>query len=468
MNKIKLDDGAKMILILLLISQLAFLNGLYLFVGMICFYIGIYYLQQSYKPSVFTIIFIYHFIQIIAGVWQATYLSTGINFRTNNMDLATIISYIGLLVVFLPIIYFQNKIPNINIIKLKEYAYKLSVNKSFYAYIIAFFVSNALNGIRFLLPGYTQVIISIVSLKWFFFLVFGFQCLLKNKRKKEFYFFILLEFLLGFYSFFSDFKTVLFFVAALYLTFLTFINTKRLAYGVGIVIIGFSAATVWTTIKVDYRVFLNQGSQTQSVGVSQNEALSKLYEITNTQGAKVTSSATERFLDRLQGTYHLAKTMDRVPDIIPHQNGSNWGETFEYVFTPRLFNPDKPILNSSDKASKYTGIRYAGREQGTAFSLGYFADCYIDFGILGMFIPLLLIGLLFGYSYFYFLRNASSNYIFNYAIVCALFMRFFALEMDSIFFIGSLITDIATYFILGKFFFPWVYRMILAPNEIIV
>ncbi len=465
MNKIKIEEGVKIFLIFLLISQLFFINGIYLFACVLCFYIGSYYLQQPYKPSVFTIIFIYHFLQIISGVWQATYLANDIDYRSDNMGIATIISLIGLLIMCLPVIYYQNKIPKLNLETLKKYADKLSINKTYYAYVIVFFVTGSLNGIRFLLPGYTQFIISIVNLKWFFFILFGFLCLLKNKRKREFYFFIALEFVLGFYSFFSDFKTVLFFVAVLYLSLLSRITIKKMAIASTIAIIGFLGATIWTTIKVDYRIFLNQGSVSQSVEVSQNEALSKLYEITNTKGTKVTSSATEKFLDRLQGTFHLAKTMDRVPDIIPYKLGNNWGETFAYVFTPRLFNPNKAQMNSSEKASKYTGIQYAGREQGTAFSLGYFADSYIDFGLLGMLLPLFLIGLLFGFTYFYFLRNPSSNYIFNYSVVCALYMRFFAFEMDSIFFIGSLFTDLLTYFLLSKLFFPWLYRFLSAPKE---
>ena len=66
-----------------------------------------------------------------------------------------------------------------------------------------------------------------------------------------------------------------------------------------------------------------------------------------------------------------------------------------------------------------------------------FADCYMDFGLFGMLVPLSAIGLLFGFTYFYFLRNSSSNYIFNYSVVCTLYMRFFAFEMGSIFLLAD-------------------------------
>ena len=465
MDRIKVDDGVKISLFIILICQLFFLNGLYLFLAMVCLYSGIYYLQRPYKSSVFTIIFIYHFLQIIAGIWQATYLGNDIDYRSGNMGLATAASLAGLMVMFAPIIYYQNKLPEISLAILKKHSDRLSINKTFYTYLIAFFLSGLLNPIRFLLPGYTQIIITLVNLKWFFFLLFGFQSVLKSKRKKEFYSFIALEFFLGFYSFFSDFKTVVFFVVVIYIAMLRNFSFKKLIIGSLISIFVFFGATLWTTVKVEYRQFLNKGSASQNVEVSQNEALSKLYDITNSQNKKVTNSATENFLDRLQGTYHLAKTMDRVPDIIPYQNGANWGETFAFVFTPRLFNPDKGDLNTSEKATKYTGISYAGLNQGTSFSLGYFSDCYIDFGFFGMIVSLFLIGLLFGTIYFYFLRNSSPNFIFNYSVVCALFMKFFAFEMDSVFFIGGLYTDLLMYFLLLKFFFPWLYRFLLDHKQ---
>jgi hypothetical protein len=42
-----------------------------------------------------------------------------------------------------------------------------------------------------------------------------------------------------------------------------------------------------------------------------------------------------------------------------------------------------------------------------------------------------------------------------------LYMRYFGFEMDSVFFTGSLFTDLIIYFLLSKFFFPWLYRFLL-------
>ncbi|MCY7290671.1 MAG: hypothetical protein LH615_00665, partial [Ferruginibacter sp.] len=147
-------------------------------------------------------------------------------------------------------------------------------------------------------------------------------------------------------------------------------------------------------------------------------------------------------------------TMDRVPSIIPHQNGTNWGNTLLFVLTPRIVNPNKGTYDASVKASKYSGIQYSGVKRGVSVSLGYFADGYIDFGYIGMFIPLLILGLIYGSSYFYFIKNSSNNFVFNYAVVGAIFMELFAFESDNIFVIGRLYVNLLVFFLLKKFLFP--------------
>jgi hypothetical protein len=211
----------------------------------------------------------------------------------------------------------------------------------------------------------------------------------------------------------------------------------------------------WTAIKGEYRSFLNQGSKTQTVQVSQGAALDKLIELSEQERD---TSSTVSFFERMQYTWHIAKSMDHVPSVIPYQNGANWLESISFALTPRYFNPDKPMYEASKKATKYTGIPYLGSSHGVSFSLGYFADGYVDFGYFGMFIPLFLIGLAYGISYFYFLRRSSPNLLFYYAVVGALFMEFNALEMDSTYFTGRFFSDLLTFFMLRLFFFPWLIK----------
>jgi hypothetical protein len=453
-NKVFFDDAARGFLLLLLISQLFFTNGILLFVGMVIFFVLFNNLQQPFKPAVFTITLLYHFIQISASIWQSNNIGKEINYRSENTSYAIIASYIGLLFLFLPIVYYQNKIPKLSLHELKKHADRLSIDKTFRAYIISFFAMNALIGVAFLIPSLTQIIFSLGNIKWFLFLLFGFQSVLKNRKRKEFYIFCALEFAMGFYSYFSDFKTILFYLALLFLSLLVVVRFNKLMIAVCSIVLLFFTGIFWTGIKGEYRIFLNKGSKSQSVQVEKGDALNKLLELSEKQNASTFTGATDNFLDRLQYTYHLAKTMDRVPKIIPYQNGANLGTTLLFVFTPRVLNADKGIYDASVKATKYTGIQYAGVRKGVSVSLGYFADGYIDFGYVGMFIPLLILGFIYGKSYFYFIKNASNNYIFNFAVVGAIYMELFAFESDSIFVFGRLYVNLLVFFLLKIFFFP--------------
>jgi hypothetical protein len=435
----------------------------YYFQGWLFFFVLISQLQQPYKPSVFTIILIYHFVQISASIWQCNYLGKGINYRSDNTEVAVIVSYIGLLFLFLPIIYYQNKIPRLSLSQFTNYANELSIDKTFRVYVVGFFAMNALTGVAFLIPSLTQIIFSLGNIKWFLFLLFGFQSILKNRKRKEFYIFCALEFAIGFYSYFSEFKTILFFITFLFLSLLAYVRFNKLLISLLSLVVLVFAGIFWTSVKGEYREFLNKGSKTQSVQVEKREALNKLLELSDKQDESSFNDATAGFLDRLQYIYHFAKAIDRVPSVIPYQNGTNWSSTLSFVLTPRLIDPNKGTYDASVKATKFTGIRYNGVKRGTSVSLGYFADGYIDFGYIGMFIPLLILGFIYGKSYFYFVKNSSNNFVFNFAVVGALYMELFAFESDNIFVFGRLYVNLIVFFLLKRFVFPKLINYIKTP-----
>ena len=157
--------------------------------------------------------------------------------------------------------------------------------------------------------------------------------------------------------------------------------------------------------------------------------------------------------------------MDRVPSVIPYQDGANLGSTLSFVLTPRILNANKGTYDASVRTTKYTGIQYYGAKRGTSVSLGYFADCYIDFGLVGMFIPLLIFGFIYGKSYYYFIRKSSANYIFNFSVVGAIYMELFAFESDSIFVFGRLYINLMVFLLLKIFMFPKLYAYLKQPDK---
>lgn len=433
-------------------SQLFLLNGVYLLIGFLLLFFVFFKIQQPLKPSVFTILFIYHLLQIIAGVWLSNFLDKDIDYRSEFLGTATIYSYAGLFCLMLPIMIFQNNLPKINFDILRNHADRLSIYKSFRFYLTMFFVANFLGAIAFFYSGLSQFIISISNLKWFAFVLFGLQVFIKKKMLKEFALVSSLEFAIGFFSFFSNFKIVLIYLVFIFLFFLVKISFKQLLLAFLILIFSFYLGVKWTSVKGEYRNYLNQGSNSQTVVIGQNDAFNKLLELSDNETDFNVSAA--QFFDRLQYTYHFAKTIERVPAVLPFENGGHLSSILLYVLTPRALNPDKKINESSKNATKYTGISYLGIEKGVSFSLGYFADLYIDFGLLGMLIYLILLGVIYGGSYYYFVRFTSNNVIFNYAFVSAIFMETIAFELDCVYMFGRLFANLIMFYLIKLFVVP--------------
>jgi len=435
-------------------------NGFYIFLPLLTVLALLYHLQQPFKPGVFSLIVFQHFLQIAAGVWLCNYLDKDINYDTPSRSVATVASCVGLVFLMLPIVYIHNRMPKQSFASLRNSVSQFSSQKVMYAYIISFFIASSLGSMAFLFGGLTQVIFSFVKVKWLLFLLFGYQCILKNENKKLFFLFVAFEFLTGFLGFFSDFKTVIFFLLILGISLVEKLDFKYIffmvALGGGLAFFSLG----WSAIKGDYRSFLNGGEQSQSVVVEKDQALDKLLDLSKTVNTQTLNGSIVGFLDRLQYTYHFAKTIDRVPEVLPFEYGQNWLASLEFTTTPRIINPNKPTFEATIKTKKYTGIKYAGRLQGVSFSLGYFPDSYIDFGLYGMMLVLLALGTLYAIVYSWLLRKSSDNIVFNYACVGAFFLEFNALEMDSTYLLGRLFASMVTFFVLVKFFFPMLVKML--------
>lgn len=451
-TRIVSDEFTKLSIAGLVIVQLVLANGLYLFLCYAVLFFLLYNLSQPYKPAIFTIVAINHMVQILPGIWLANYVGKDINFRAFYTDKATILSLVGVIFLFAPLIYQQNKVKRISLSEFRMQAYRFSTSKTLNCYLIALAVTSTLSGLAFLYAGLTQIIISVVKIKWFFFLLFGFQVFLKKEKKTVFYLLVAFEFISGFYSFFSEFKTVIYYLAVLLLSFVATINFKQMAIGaIGMFFLVFLGLT-WTSVKNEYRTFLNKGKAEQVTSVSKDDALEKLLELSNESQEKKNDGAAKSLLERLQYTYHFAKAIERVPETLPFQNGANWLENIEFATTPRFLNPDKPIIDNSAKATKYTGIRYLGSKQGVSFSLGYFAEFYIDFGPYLMMLGILFLGFIYAMLYKHFLTKSSDNPVYNYAIVGAFFFEFANFEIDGTFLTGRLFASIVTFFALSYFF----------------
>ena len=126
---------------------------------------------------------------------------------------------------------------------------------------------------------------------------------------------------------------------------------------------------------------------------------------------------------------------------------------------PRIFFADKSIIDDSERTNKYTGFAVAGAGQGTSISIGYMGESYIDFGEVGMMVPIFLLGLLYGSLYRWMLNSRGGRGILGMAIASGVLFVGIFLESSITKLFGGLIVALLAGWLIVQFitprFFPW-------------
>ena len=87
---------------------------------------------------------------------------------------------------------------------------------------------------------------------------------------------------------------------------------------------------------------------------------------------------------------------------------------------------------------KYTGVFLASDAQGVSISIGYMVDSYIDFGTMGMFFPIFLLGLLWGTIYKVFFTKSRYKIVgLGFAIIVLIPVQ--QLEVASVKLLGTVV-----------------------------
>ena len=133
-----------------------------------------------------------------------------------------------------------------------------------------------------------------------------------------------------------------------------------------------------------------------------------------------------------------------------------------HVITPRFLFPDKKVLDDSARARRFTGIRLSGMEEGTSIGIGYMAESYADFGNLGMFFPIYLLGLFLGRIYQNFCLNKHTALLGAAIATAIIFSVIQAFATSNVKIVGSLIVLCLAYVSLnaafGKGLVRWLYN----------
>jgi hypothetical protein len=463
-NRITVSPPVILAMILSILAVMGMANPGYLVICLITCFLIIYLLWKSSRPGILVFALLMQWVQVVTYIFWMDDFDMDINRLSNHAGIAVIMACLGLLVIAGTIAWRLKPLNMPSREELYVQAKLIDERKILILYLISTFF---LGGLGFAFgrnPGLFQILMTLSSLKWVFFMVYGYVAWINKKNRTTLVILVLFEFASGLYSYFSTFKVVIYFTIILALSFIRHISFKQLFFGLVSATLLFFLLLTWTAIKSDYRKFLNQGSKQQVVEVSRTEAFSKIEEKVSALTWEDYQNVLGLFLYRAQYILHLAKTMDRVPDVLPHENGRLWWDNISFVLMPRLFFPDKPIYEATVKTNKYTGLHYAGFTQGASFSLGYFADSYIDFGYIGMLFPLAMIGLFVAFIYRTLYSFTKINVLMRYAVINVSLIDFCAFESDGLFLFGRLVLMFLVYWVLSKYVLTRLQRWLYKPN----
>lgn len=329
----------------------------------------------------------------------------------------------------------------------------------FQLYVLAAIAAFFAQTFAWLAPGLTQPLLAVAVLKWAFYWMLAYASFVQSRSKIYLLGAFVFEFGLGFGAFFSDFKTVIFFT--LFALVAANVRTSpRMVASIGaLAALLLVLATVWTVIKPSYREFVNRGQASQIVTIGYGERLAKILELTSDLDAKSMSEGASLMIGRLSYVEIFGLVLDYVPRSVPYEDGALWLDAISRPFMPRLFFPDKGIIDDSERTNKYTGLSFAGADRGTSISIGYLGESYIDFGEIGMMVPVFFLGLLYGRIYRSMLEAPYSRGILGMAMASAILFVGCFLESSITKVFGGLIISVLAAWVVTRFiatrWIPW-------------
>ena len=381
----------------------------------------------------------YQWLQVTAKVFHADVLGIPVDdmAESGTVELAIYLGLIGLVVLSLGMRLGMRRLKRVRAVSAMLEAKTLSPDRAFVIYLVGTAFASVVQKFAWIVSGLEQPLLALVVIKWVFFFVLGYVVL--YRRERYFYFFtaVAIEFISGI-GFFSGFKIVLFVTLLVVFTVRYEIRLGTILSGTFVLAVLILLGAAWTSVKTEYREFLNQDTRRQVTLVSRSEQFGKLAELVGQLQPEDVFYALGPLFERVAYVDYFALTLDYVPRYRPHEEGHVWFNSIRHVFTPRIFFPNKPRLRSdSELTMQYTGLYLASDDQGTSISLGYMVESYIDFGYSGMFFPIFVLGLFWGYMYYYFMTRAKSTLL-GFAFATALLLGAYQFEMASIKLLGGI------------------------------
>jgi hypothetical protein len=337
----------------------------------------------------------------------------------------------------------------------------LSLGRSYQAWWTSFIIASVLGAVAWKFGAFRQFSTPLLSIKWVFFFIFTYRVLVTGAGYGLLAISIIVEFVTGMTGYFSSFKEVLMMLVIVAMSLPRSLNLKNRGLVIAAVVIGFVASVFWSVVKMEYRDYLKTRWQQKGSPdfATRVEAMKFL---ASTVNAEKMDEGFKALVARVSYTGLFGATVNHVPAFEPHARGELWLGAVRHVLMPRILFPNKKVLDDSERARRFTGIRLAGAEEGTSIGIGYVAESYADFGVPGMFFPICLLGMLMAWIYQKFCGIQTSGLVGTAVGTAVLFTLILSFATSNGKVLGSLITISLAYAALNKVFgaglVRWFYR----------
>jgi hypothetical protein len=446
------------IFILFIFSFLSKESLLFFFAGALLLYIlKTFWRANESKHLLVNLLLYWSVVSILIPYSELTNKSLNdlTRYGISDLNLASWLGLFALTFYLVGIRFMTAKIKSVNQDTLYNILHRYNSKKLILLYILISLLSALLNSSIIHIPG-GQLLLAISYLKWVLLTLLIVQTLVVETNRNLVIVLVCIEILLSFSGFWAAFKDYILVALGAYLMFSPRLSLKTY-FLLSFVFLAFLfLSVVWTYSKGEYRKYLTGGERTQLIVEQDNLTnIQKFYEIAQRDFSS--ENFKENFLIGLENLVYrvsyvefLALTIKQVPTYLPHENGNLFINAIEHILKPRILFPEKKPIYDSELTSKYTGVQFAGAEQGTSFSLGTVAESYVDFGKYYMFVPIIFFGLWIGWMYKYFIVNGY-NIIWGMCYSAPIFQFAWSFPVPTSKFFGWSVTYFIGFWFLNKY-----------------
>jgi hypothetical protein len=399
------------------------------------------------EPPVLLFATVMQWLQATAGIFYCNIKNLPINspwtsYGVADFELATWLSLAGVLALAVGMRVALRNRNMLFLSRLPAETRSLKVNKLFSWYLASFLIFAVFEKIAASFPSFSQPILTMATLRWVLIYLLA-QTVLKTKRNYTLLLVVVgLELVKGCLGFFGGFKSIMFVLLVAVLGSELRIRTQQKLVCAALAAVALFLGVVWSSIKPEYREALNQGSGEQEVTIPVAARLEKLVELVGNLTSSDLADGFDTMLKRYSYVEFFAHSMENVPSVIPYEHGRLWWGAIKHVLMPRLFFPNKPALNDSEITNKYTLLNVANEDQGTSIGIGYYGESYIDFGPVGMFFPIFLVGVFQGWLYRFFVEYSQKKTLGLAVATAILLFGGYLIEINNAKLLGSNVTSL--------------------------